>query len=231
MSIKAQTNLTEAEAKVAGFKAQIHALTVKNWPIILDARTKEAEGKLATLHKTMDRIRKSSLPLNVKTALLDAAQKKVDALNLTLAKLNGLHVSVGVGLVDNATPKAHLIKASLGAIFGSPINQNVYIRTTKVGRKAAGGVVYGPQLSWIGEKGPEAVVPLNNPLRAAQVMAEAGLNGIVNRLHMPAPAVAFAGGAPVVPVTNVAVYLDSEPIAARVEVRQSQRDRVNARLR
>ena len=42
---------------------------------------------------------------------------------------------------------------------------------------AAGGVVKRPTFGLIGEAGPEAVVPLSNPSRAAQVMSQAGLLG------------------------------------------------------
>ena len=41
--------------------------------------------------------------------------------------------------------------------------------------KANGGVIYGRQDVTVGEAGPEAIIPLTRPNRAAQVMAEAGL--------------------------------------------------------
>lgn len=44
-----------------------------------------------------------------------------------------------------------------------------------IGGRAAGGVITKPEISWIGEAGPEAVIPLTDPARAQQVMAEAGL--------------------------------------------------------
>lgn len=75
---------------------------------------------------------------------------------------------------------------------------------------AKGGVFYGAQTRIIAEDGPEAVVPLTKPREAAQVMSDAGLLG--------------GSGS-----TEVNVYLDSEPIAARVEVRQKQRARRSAR--
>lgn len=47
-----------------------------------------------------------------------------------------------------------------------------------VGGYAEGGVVRREQLAWVGEQNkPEAIVPLTNPRRAAEVMEEAGLNG------------------------------------------------------
>lgn len=47
--------------------------------------------------------------------------------------------------------------------------------TGGIGGMAEGGVVTRPTMTWIGEAGAEAVVPLTDPARAQQVMAEAGL--------------------------------------------------------
>jgi hypothetical protein len=44
-------------------------------------------------------------------------------------------------------------------------------------RFAEGGITSGPSIA--GEAGPEAVLPLNNPVRAAQVAQEAGLAGLI----------------------------------------------------
>jgi hypothetical protein len=44
---------------------------------------------------------------------------------------------------------------------------------------ADGGVVTTPTVGLVGEAGPEAIIPLNNPARAAQVMSEAGLSGMM----------------------------------------------------
>lgn len=43
---------------------------------------------------------------------------------------------------------------------------------------ATGGIVTAPTLAVVGEAGPEAIVPLSRPKRAAQVMADAGLGGM-----------------------------------------------------
>lgn len=50
---------------------------------------------------------------------------------------------------------------------------------------AVGGVVRSPTFALIGEAGPEAVIPLSRPRRAAQVMAEAGLTGQRERNSAP----------------------------------------------
>lgn len=48
-----------------------------------------------------------------------------------------------------------------------------------VGGYAEGGIVTRPELAWVGEGGgPEAIIPLSNPGRAAEIMSEAGLLGL-----------------------------------------------------
>jgi phage-related protein len=44
---------------------------------------------------------------------------------------------------------------------------------------AKGGIVYGPTHALIGEAGPEVVIPLTNPKRAAQLAQQSGLLGIL----------------------------------------------------
>lgn len=44
-------------------------------------------------------------------------------------------------------------------------------------REARGGIITGTQFSMLGERGPEAVIPLTNRARRDQVMREAGLGG------------------------------------------------------
>lgn len=77
---------------------------------------------------------------------------------------------------------------------------------TGVGGHADGGIVRREQLSWVGEGNkPEAIIPLTNPKRAAQVMNEAGLSG-------------FGGGTIV-----VQMVLDGKVIDERVvRVNQAQ---------
>jgi SLT domain-containing protein len=47
-------------------------------------------------------------------------------------------------------------------------------------RLAQGGLITSPTLAMVGEAGPEAVIPLSRPARAAQVMRQAGLGGSSN---------------------------------------------------
>ena len=72
-------------------------------------------------------------------------------------------------------------------------------------RHALGGVFSSPHIGLIGESGPEAIIPLSRPARAAQVMAEAGLSSAVN------------------------IYLDGNLIARHMAVHQRDASRRAAR--
>lgn len=118
------------------------------------------------------------------------------------------------GWIGDAADAAATLKRWLDQVHVDKADQRSWLDPiTNVfgGGKAEGGIVNAPVIA--GEDGPEAIIPLTKPNRAAQVMAEAGL----------------LGGAAAPTVVNV--YLDSEPIAARVEVRQAKRARVNARTK
>lgn len=84
-----------------------------------------------------------------------------------------------------------------------------------VGGYAEGGVIRREQLAWVGEGNkPEAIVPLTNPKRAAEVMNEAGLGG-------------FGDGTIV-----VQMVLDGKVIDERVvRVNQGQARRIQQRPR
>ena len=110
------------------------------------------------------------------------------------------HVSVGIdtGPLDtsswtSAMYRAYQVYLNIKAGMQAPVsshgggggktkhyNQNgVYIGTW-----AQGGIVNGPQLGMVGEAGPEAIIPLTNPRRAAEVMAEAGLLGAGGNINV-----------------------------------------------
>ena len=40
---------------------------------------------------------------------------------------------------------------------------------------AAGGIISHPEIAMIGEAGPEAILPLNNPRRSFEILGESGL--------------------------------------------------------
>jgi hypothetical protein len=74
---------------------------------------------------------------------------------------------------------------------------------------ANGGVFSRPHLGMVAEAGPEAIIPLNNPQRATQVMAQAGLGSMVT------------------PVVNV--YIGNEQIQAYIAVETQRQLAATAR--
>jgi|SRR5687767_3199159 len=76
-------------------------------------------------------------------------------------------------------------------------------------RFADGGIVTGPTNALIGEAGAEAVIPLTNPARAAEVMSQAGLTSMMS------------------PTVNV--YIGNEQIQAYIAVETNKQMGVAAR--
>ncbi len=66
---------------------------------------------------------------------------------------------------------------SLGGALGAAAAIGIQIRAQA---HAAGGVFSTPHVGLVAEAGPEAIIPLDNPARAQQVMAEAGLTGMTS---------------------------------------------------
>lgn len=76
-------------------------------------------------------------------------------------------------------------------------------------RYAEGGIVTGPTNALIGEAGPEAVIPLSKPGRAAEIMNEAGLTSMLS--------------------PNINVYIGNRQIDAYIDARVDQSNAVTAR--
>jgi len=76
-------------------------------------------------------------------------------------------------------------------------------------RFADGGIVTGPTNALIGEAGAEAVIPLTNPARAAEVMSQAGLTSMIS------------------PTVNV--YIGNEQIQAYIAVETNKQMGLAAR--
>lgn len=112
--------------------------------------------------------------------------------------------SVTAAIIAWNSLRAAIIRANNAA-------RNAPIGSIPLGRMrgyADGGVITSPTVGLIGEAGPEAIIPLSNPARAAQVMNEAGLTG---------------GGA------NVTVYIGNQQINAYIDSRVDKRMNLTAR--
>ena len=116
-----------------------------------------------------------------KTKLTNAAAGFKEAgKKLMQALFDGMKSAVGsVGNVANAIVSR--IKAGINSAIGS-INSRLdsafsifNVNFPNIPFLAKGGILDQPTLAMIAEKGPEAVIPLNDPARAAAIMMKSGL--------------------------------------------------------
>jgi hypothetical protein len=104
-----------------------------------------------------------------------------------------------------AVAAATSLQGKLGALARIGLN----IGVAHVQAHADGGVFSTPHMGVVAEAGPEAIIPLNNPRRAAEVMDEAGLSGMTS------------------PTVNV--YIGNQAIDAYIDTRVNARMAVTAR--
>ena len=58
---------------------------------------------------------------------------------------------------------------------------------SRVTRRAIGGIIERPEVSLIGEAGPELVLPLNNPARMQQIVQDAQRKGLIGKMKFASP--------------------------------------------
>lgn len=122
----------------------------------------------------------------VKSVINSAA----DAVNNVIGK-----VQSAINLVNSLAGKVSSVVSKAGGLAG------------KIPFTANGGIFNGAQARIIGEAGPEAVVPLSRPARAAEILREAGL--------LPE---ASGGGGPTVQIQTMVVQdsTDIDRVASRL---------------
>jgi len=163
------------EKKIADMKAALKTLTGKNWKILLEAKIQAAQSNLKTLRGDLTKLnnKKTSPKIEAQKQLLEAAIKKAHAL---LVKLNGEKANPKITAnTSQAQAAINQVIASLRGVQSKTITLTT--RETIVRAKhALGGVFRTPHVAQIAEEGPEAVIPLDHPVRAAQIMRQAGLS-------------------------------------------------------
>lgn len=130
----------------------------------------EAEAE-AQYQAELARLRKTALAAGI-------TKKAYDDLALSVGAVG--EKPVDLFLSKKAQETIQRIKEALRAIVGLNSYQPQGPSATPRNRPpelAVGGIIDTPTLAIVGEAGPEAVIPLNRPQRAAEVMAEAGLGG------------------------------------------------------
>ena len=145
-----------------------------------------------------------------------AAQTNLEAATLKAAEANKGNMQSLITLRDQVPSLRGEIQAYIDALNRIPRDVRTIINAEKRGtvlgfgaflpETAEGGIFSGAQARVIGEAGPEAVIPLNNPRRAQQIMNEAGL---VNAM-----AVRGGGGTTHNVHLNVSVPVGADPADA-----------------
>ena len=161
---------------IAAAKSQIADLTSKNHVVLIEAKIQTVQSQLANLQAHLKQLdqQKSTPKIDADKAVL---VKAIASAKAKLAALNKQKTQPTVTLNDQASQAAANLRQRLLTTFQSPITQTVNITTvTKTVKHARGGVFTTPHIGMVAESGPEAIVPLNDPARAASVMQSAGLS-------------------------------------------------------
>lgn len=100
-----------------------------------------------------------------------------------------------LGRLQEIAGQIAAVKAGIGEVATNPVGNarrglaELGRGLGRIGGRADGGLVTRPEISWIGEAGPELVLPLTRPKRTQQLLAEAGLvqNTSSSRVEVRAP--------------------------------------------
>lgn len=123
---------------------------------------------------------------------------------------------VEIGVTPSSTKSVTSATAAWNALRNAIIRAGIAAANAPIGSfglgtfrgYADGGIITSPTLGLVGEAGPEAIIPLSNPARAAEVMSQAGLTG---------------GSGP------VSVYIGNQQIEAYIDNRVDRRMSMTAR--
>lgn len=101
------------------------------------------------------------------------ALEQIDTLNRSLKELpdeKKIWISVGYGTQEQVKGLSAIGNASAlgaaGGVMGAVGIASAAVRSGLIEKHAFGGLVNGPRLSWIGEDGPEAIIPLSGKYRS-----------------------------------------------------------------
>ena len=111
------------------------------------------------------------------TGSIEPALEQIGALNRSLKELpdeKKIWISVGYGTQEQVKGLSALGSAGAvgaaggvaGGVMGAVGLAGAAVRSGLIEQHALGGLVSGPRLSWIGEDGPEAIIPLSGKYRS-----------------------------------------------------------------
>lgn len=169
--------------------------------IALTGDTAAANATFATNRKRLEDAAVAAGISRTKFNELTAAITGIPAVNtniVPLALLSRLAQLVRLGLTARSAFAAAVIGVGIASAAGKRIPQY-----------AEGTIATKPTLGVFGEAGPEAVIPLNNPARAMQLMNQSGLSSMVS------------------PVVNV--YVGNQQLDSYIDTRVDRRMTTTAR--
>ncbi len=162
-----------ARGKIAALRWNIKNFTRQNFRVIIQARIEKEQSKVNKMRTTLRQLNREKV-----TPQITADKKKLVAeIEKSQKKINSLKQKnkPKLDVLDIATGKLQTIKQAFDLI---PTYKKITIETvTKGPDHALGGVFAIPHIARIAEKGPEAIIPLTDPVRATAVMRQAGLLG------------------------------------------------------
>ncbi|MFJ1607064.1 hypothetical protein ACIOHS_27380 [Streptomyces sp. NPDC088253] len=124
----------------------------------------------------------SGLPGRIGSALSSVGSKIAGAFHSAASSARSAVSSLISGVVSLFSGLGSKIVGAIGNV-GSQIMSKIKSGIPSAVRKylpfARGGIVYGPTHALIGEAGPEVVIPLSKPKRAAELAARSGLLDIL----------------------------------------------------
>jgi TP901 family phage tail tape measure protein len=166
-----------AKERLADLQAGLKNVAGKSYQIRLQARIESLQSKVDTAKRALEDIPKGEHSAKVTADItklsrfIKDGQAKVDSLKQKLVP------PVTVNPRPSLTACAE-IQAAIDGITGRSVSimiNQVPGTIVPPPKLAAGGIFTRPQLSLIGEAGPEVLIPLTRPARARQLMQESGL--------------------------------------------------------
>jgi TP901 family phage tail tape measure protein len=175
-NVKMDLKEAAARRKLAALRGELKRFTGKHYEGLLILKIEKAKARIKDIDTALESARaqaKKGVDVGAKIDRLTKAKAKASA---QLKALQAQKTEPKVGLQDNATSAARNVRANLVSIFGQPITQIVNVQKSggsKLPGDAVGRIVTSPRVSITGEAGPEAIIPLDNPARALQLISEA----------------------------------------------------------
>jgi len=172
--------IEKAKQRLRELQGDLDDIHAEHDPILIQTKIDKAKGNIHTMEALLKKLNNQK-----STPRVEADKKKLEAAiaaaKENLAKLQRQKTEAKIEARDYATATAAEIRRRLVATFASTIVQNVSVGVGfRPPDTAEGGVFNGRQLRYIGEAGPEAVIPLSRDKRdrAEDVMSEAGIGGL-----------------------------------------------------